>query len=834
MIRFCDGDVGCAEYDLLSRKELLSYFLAGHLDEIVSVYDSSNMYVGIVTYYSLLYSISIDAAICREYVLLDDDVWMNAREIFKTKSHDVHKLTLLPVLDKDYQLICFAYQDEDANREIRMLRELLETEGVLQFTDVFPNYQCVKIHEFNELAFLFAEYVRKQNIMVHVKGAMWQGFFESAECQAPEYECLNIYAEGTWEKTHNWKENLLRSVSVEFECIDKVYEANIENNLIKDAAGDYTALLERLRGEDEVILCGTDMRAQDAYDFLVGNGIEVSGFAVDELNARNLHKIFGKRILGLSEALCTCKAPIFIDCTSRHSAWGFGRVDFYDYIGCKRNERFFMLRDYIEVPASNLLNSLRDKELVLTGDRYLCNKLYGYFMQKNILVAGYLAGTEENYQAENMPEWSGEVVHGNLMGIIVVPICRNSVKKASSLWEELMQRRVDLMAYLGEKQIDNVTDYFSNMIPFINIEKETRLKYAEECWKPKKIVVGTANNYSGNDFFKSLLDSHPSILYMDYCDLNYNLFWICVRLSTECAENILPLFWKFIEGNEESIVNRTAFTEKMQELLARKSKFTSQELFVMLHVAYMRMFEAEPVADSLRNKVIYWEPHFIERNELYECVEWLGTEEIPCDTIKVVRNSVQQKGTTFKAPWCIEGGVRKAYYTALQCLYIDRKVYEYSDKLVVRFEDLKCHPADTLREVCDRWGIEWSDLLMQTTRRGQEHRYTDAVHTVSGFDLGPVYNSYENFFSEFDRLRLTLVHALWQKEYGYSYVDPNQFARKELQEMFLKEFRFEDPGDSTGFYKNRLNLDDRIGLQDYIRYSLHETRCLVRLNEVKG
>ena len=120
MIRFCDGEVGCAEYDLLSRGQLISYFLAGHMDEIVSVYDSSSTYMGIITYNSLLYSISIDAAICREYVILDNDIWDNVREIFKTRSRNFRNLTLLPVLDKDMQLICF----EKRRKSVRMGREL--------------------------------------------------------------------------------------------------------------------------------------------------------------------------------------------------------------------------------------------------------------------------------------------------------------------------------------------------------------------------------------------------------------------------------------------------------------------------------------------------------------------------------------------------------------------------------------------------------------------------------------------------------------------------------------------------------------------------------------
>lgn len=103
------------------------------------------------------------------------------------------------------------------------------------------------------------------------------------------------------------------------------------------------------------------------------------------------------------------------------------------------------------------------------------------------------------------------------------------------------------------------------------------------------------------------------------------------------------------------------------------------------------------------------------------------------------------------------------------------------------------------------------------------------MQNVSGFDLEPVYNTYENFFSEFDRLRLMIIDAPWRKKNGYSYVELNQFARKELQEMFLKKFRFEDPGDATGFYKDQLDLEDRIELQNSFRRRVQEMICLLSI-----
>ena len=65
----------------------------------------------------------------------------------------------LPVLSREGQLLCFAYQDEEANRELRMLRELEECEGALTFFDVNPEYIGVTIHGFNELAYYMDKYL---------------------------------------------------------------------------------------------------------------------------------------------------------------------------------------------------------------------------------------------------------------------------------------------------------------------------------------------------------------------------------------------------------------------------------------------------------------------------------------------------------------------------------------------------------------------------------------------------------------------------------------------------------------------------------------------------
>lgn len=117
-----------------------------------------------ITYYSLLRNVSTNNAISRKYVTLDENIWKNIRHLFNDSNTEGYEL--IPIVDTKGQLISFAYEDADANREIRMLRELMETSGALQFQDIYPEYQCVKIYEFNELAFFFAKYLKSQGIFV--------------------------------------------------------------------------------------------------------------------------------------------------------------------------------------------------------------------------------------------------------------------------------------------------------------------------------------------------------------------------------------------------------------------------------------------------------------------------------------------------------------------------------------------------------------------------------------------------------------------------------------------------------------------------------------------
>ena len=204
MIRFCDKDVFCVEYGRIDRSELLRYFLDGNLDEVVCVLDADGTYFGNIPYQVFVQNENTEQAILRDCLVLDNDIWKNGRMLFAIYKAQFAGNILLPVVDKNQRLLCFAYEEQDANRNLRMLRELHEKADAYQFADIYPEYRCVKIHEFNELAYFFAKYLLSQKIPVQVEGSMWEGFVESTTEEYLDYSCMSVYAEGVWNRPSHW------------------------------------------------------------------------------------------------------------------------------------------------------------------------------------------------------------------------------------------------------------------------------------------------------------------------------------------------------------------------------------------------------------------------------------------------------------------------------------------------------------------------------------------------------------------------------------------------------------------------------------------------------
>lgn len=808
MIRFCDKEVCCVRKEDLDRQQLMSYFLSGNRNELVCILDEESKYVGKITYDSLL-GRDIEDAINRDYLVLDENIWKNGRNYFYNCQKYFGGVDLVPVLDKEHCLYCFAWQDDEANRELRMLDELMACSNSLDFKHLYPEYGCVIVDGCNELAYFFVKYLRKIGVSVYVAGEMWKAIgVENVSGLEPEEEALDykrytVYSEGAEAKTKSVA--LRSSVSAEFECIDQIYEENIRKGIIKDTAGNFQNMLEYICGK-QIAIIGIGAGSLNAYDLFIENGIDICCF-ISEKDEHQKKILFGKPILKRAEAVRLAKDIIFVEPDSKYSAWGFGGVDDYHYLGFERNERYFLLQDYIEIPKRGLINvlnsmmTLPERKLVLIGDVWLCMRLCKILEMQNGNMHGRMVYCDILKEYEKEKE--------KIVWIDVNEICETDVcilllpkrygcayKKDGHIafYDETMKeeylKKVD--EYLTQVY---VADYsFENfMLTGNDIRMENN---ADSDQKVKKIIIGSIRSYSGNVFFRSLLDHHPEIIMLQYNYINDNLYYICNRLAAEKASNILSLFWKlckegqtFSGADEWNANDKEKFAQSMKEMLSEKDVFTSQELFVMIHISYAKMCGRK--IEDISKWVIYWEPHFVSRTILEEYSTWLG--EI-CDSgyiVNVVRNAYIRAGSGLKDIEKMQkrfSGSGKDVFRELLPDSVVKKRYGKWKRLVFKFEDLKLRPQEELERFCRDMGIAWSQTLLETTINGEKSYYGK----VKGFDLTPVYNTYEEYFSAFDRFRISLISAIWQKKYGYPYVSSLEFSRMELREILAKKFRFEE------------------------------------------
>lgn len=613
-------------------------------------------------------------------------------------------------------------------------------------------------------------------------------------------------------------ENLLRSVSPEFECIDRVYEANWKAGIVRDAEKDIAELLDDLETSDkDVAILRTDTEAQNAYDFFTSNGIEVRYFVSDIYEDRG-RLLFGKQVLKSAEVWNRQDRIILFDCQGENSALGVPVLERYAYMGFRRNKELFVLKDYVDVPYENLKYTLKNQSILFAGDVLLSERI-AWYLKKNVAAEEMfftnILGEDVEVKEKGilrLRQVKLENIDKNVLCLVVVPQIINGMSAGK-------ERRKEIIRILKEDGRNNYTDYFSYTRTFIALEKDMAEKgFNRECFEPNKIILGAIDGYNGNFFVKGLLDNHLSILLIsDFEWLNNNLFWICVWLAGIPSERIMHLFKRIYQSeSDKDLYNIELFEEKLEELLDPGEIYTSQELFVIVMIAYAYMYGRK--IEDVKDMVIYWEPHYMGHSVIEEFAEWLGMTDGLCSILNVVRNICMVKGSMVKSDFAM--GRREAGVSINEALYLrSEKNREDKKREVVRFEDLKLNPRKVLSELCRKWEIPWSETLMETTRYGQKCEYDNGHKKVQDFDLGPVYNNYEEYFSAFDRFRLTLLFSFRQRRYGYPYVEISDFMRRELQEMFLKEFRFEKEISYNG---EKGKLDARIRKQEKMREQLWE------------
>ena len=168
-----------------------------------------------------------------------EGTWQEGKECFRRgENQELLTLQMVSVLDAEEEIFCYGWQDAEANRELRMLKELEEIPDVISFHTVFPDIKEVVVCGCNELAYYFVKYLEKCSIPVFVIGRYWEYFgYQSIGETDDDTGRMVIMAESVLDGKADLFQKAVRSISPSFECIDKVYEANVLAGRVKNTVG---------------------------------------------------------------------------------------------------------------------------------------------------------------------------------------------------------------------------------------------------------------------------------------------------------------------------------------------------------------------------------------------------------------------------------------------------------------------------------------------------------------------------------------------------------------------------------------------------------------------
>ncbi len=720
----------------------------------------------------------------RGYMVFDRDIWENCRKLLHTE----YNVTGLPVVDNDGKRLCIAWQDDGANQELRMLDEIINGgENCIQFEEFYPDCGCVIIHGCNELSYRLAKYLESRRIPIVLDGRYWK--YTDARGINPDetgFENeIEVFAEGTWEHSGEpWLE-AARTVSVEFDCIYKLYMENVRTGRIPVTSRTPEQLFEYLKSKS-VFLLGQEHETQDAYDALLSHGVDIEGF-ID--NKKDPQKLLGKEIFVWSE-LGGFPNPVLINCHDTCGVLGDGMLDFYVYNGYRRDIGYIYLKDYVDIPRTRLLNILRDKTVVLAGDELLCRRLRRYLLKNGV--------TEDNITS--FGEYKGEAQ--NTVGLPVLP----EIFYYSAFYYHGHNLYL-ICQKMKQNHIDSFSSYYGDFEAFVDMDiEQCQEKIFSSFLKPKGVILGCIPSQSGNVFLRSCIDNHPNILQLGYTPFESNIFWYCIRLVELEKDEIMPRFWEMVKSEfayldsfSSCFPDQSLFDSICRKLISKVDRtLLSQELFMVFCIANSAMWGR--AVENINDYYIYWEPHNIPRYRIPLLLEWIAEANIPSFVIVGARNTVSQMGGSQRFYHTEDFHMHRykskslSYYAFSSSNDIAEKISHKFKTIELRFEDVKLHPKEEWGKFCDFLGIPWSDTFLQTTRWGRTGKsgYTVGNVTTTGYDLKSVYNPYSEYLSPLDKLRIRICQADFLKEFRYSYESCLRFTRRELQELFLKDIKVED------------------------------------------
>lgn len=215
---------------------------------------------------------------------------------------------------------------------------------------------------------------------------------------------------------------------------------------------------------------------------------------------------------------------------------------------------------------------------------------------------------------------------------------------------------------------------------------------------------------------------------------------------------------------------------------------------------------------------IFWDIHMGERADYSNMLK----EFAIVDYLVPVRDPIVKLARNYT--WNIFGWTYENQYKDLNSVFFNSFDHEwgYTDieghKCIdVRFEDCKLYPQEMFRKICCAFCIPYHASMFDIKADGVYHD----GEQVKGFDPAPLNRRIDQYFSDFDKVRLEMFYSQISEHYGYdSYdFDEQPVTDEEAAAMFAKPFRIERELYDTCYsrvdedidWKPRLKQDSDLG-----------------------
>ena len=356
--------------------------------------------------------------------------------------------------------------------------------------------------------------------------------------------------------------------------------------------------------------------------------------------------------------------------------------------------------------------------------------------------------------------------------------------------------------------------------------EKTRLKVDDI----KRIIFGwKITNASGTSFLADILDFHPNLLTIPDVLMSYYPKFYKENLNGKSVSEAISFLKNISDDDERKSFIMTILDHKNKEFsgeissekfllslencLQEKKYPTAKEWLIGIYLAYSECHNREFYNRIIPAVFVY--PH----DDMYY-ISNINKEDINFyfniilqfswhKIISIIRDPIPHAGSVIRFMTTTHPRARdedgNILMDPLYCMgfavilpkdfYFVKEHPLYKDMGVVRFEDLKLNPKATLTSLAEFLNIPLTDSMYRTTKCGLVNKGIDTAGVLfEGFDPAPVYKTYTQYLSVFDKYRIELLLRHLFIDYGYHprYYDNQEFSYEEILKMMELPFLCEE------------------------------------------